>query len=129
MASHMPVTSKCKSIKNEQMCVSNNQKLQWEAQLCQVKNPFKAMHSDSRAKFVTFFLMSDSWNSLKKHSNLCLRWIMRSAKNQTISKIWPKLLQRHIFKNHYKTMLILIIWGQEGSNVIKTTFSIFYNFS
>ena len=120
MASHMPLTSKSKCIKNEQMCVSKNQKLQWEAQLCQVKNPFKAMHSDSRAKFVTCFLMSNSWTSLKKHCNLCLRWIMRSVKNQTFSKIWPKLPQRHIFKNHYKTLLILIIWGQDCSKCHET---------
>ena len=116
----MPNISKCKFIKNGQMCISKKQKLQREAQSGQDKNAFEAMHSDSRAKFDTFFLMSNSWKSLKKHSNLCLRWIMRSVKNQTFSKIWPKLPQRHIFKNHYKTLLILIIWGQDGSKCHET---------
>ena len=108
-------TSKCKFIKNNKMCISKNQKLEGEAQYGQDKNAFKATHGDSRAKFVTFFLMSNSWKSLKQHSNSCLRWILRSLKNQTCWKIWSKLPQRHIFKNHYKTLLILIIWGQDGS--------------
>ena len=116
----MPLTSKSPSIKNDQMCISKNQKLQREAQFGQVKNAFGAMHSDSRAKIDTFLLMTNIWKSLKMHGNLCLRWILRSLKNQTFSKIWPKLPQRHIFKNHYKTLLILIIWGQDGSKCHET---------
>ena len=45
-------------------------KLQREAQFGQVKNAFKATHSDSRAKFVTSFLMSNSWKSLKQLNNM-----------------------------------------------------------
>ena len=97
------------------MRISKYQKLQRKAQFGQVQNAFEAMHSDSRAKLDTLFLMSNSWKSLKMHGNLCLRWILKSVKNQTFSKIWPKLPQPHIFKNHYKTCLIFIIWGQDGS--------------
>ena len=54
MASHKPLTSESKFIKNDKMCISKNQKLQREAQFGQVKNAFGAIHSDSRAKIVTF---------------------------------------------------------------------------
>ena len=55
MASHKLLTLADGWMKNDQLCISKNQKLQREAQFGQVKNAFEATHSDSRAKNVTFF--------------------------------------------------------------------------
>ena len=42
-------------MKNDQLCISKNKKkLQRKAQFGQVKNAFEAIHSDSKAKIVTF---------------------------------------------------------------------------
>ena len=85
------------------MCSAKNQKLEGEAQFGQVTYAFEATHSDSRAKIVTFFLMTHLWKSLKIHWNFPSKWIMRSSTKQASCKLPSKWLR----KNTYKTSAIL----------------------
>ena len=112
MASHKLLTLADGWMKNDQLCISKNQKLQREAQFGQVKNAFEATHSDSRAKIVTFCLLTNSWKSLKMHCNLPSKWIMRSPKKQA----WCRGVSKWECKNTYKTCDILHICSKCQEN-------------
>ncbi len=96
------------------MCISKYQKMQREAQVGQVKNACGAIHSDSRAKIVTFLLMTHLWQSLKMHCNFHSKWILRSPKKQ----VWCKLVSKWKLKNTYKTRVMLHICSKWQENSV-----------
>ena len=113
-ASHKLLTLADGWLKSDQLCISKNQKLQREAQFGQVKNAFEATHSDSRAKNVTLFLLTTSWESLKMHCNLPSKWIMRSPKKQARCRG----VSKGQCKNTYKTCDILHICSTCQENYV-----------
>ena len=103
-ASHKLLTLADGWLKNDQLCISKNQKMQREAQFGQVKNAFEATHSDSRAKITTFVLLTNSCKSSKMHCNFPSKWIMRSLKKQA----WCELASKS--KAKINTFLVMSNW-------------------
>ena len=73
------------------MCISKNQKLQREAQYGQDKNAFKAMHSDSRAKFVTFCLMSNFCKIVNNTLQFPFQMDYEKPKKASMMQTGPKM--------------------------------------
>ena len=114
MASHNLLMLADGWMKHDQMGIAKNKKLPGEAKCGQVKNAFEATHSDSRAKIVTFFLLTNSWKSLKMHCNLPSKWIMRSPKKQA----WCRGVSKWQCQNICKSCDILHICSKLQENYV-----------
>ena len=96
--SNMPLTQKANLSRKSKDASQNIKQLQRETQFSQVKNEFEATHSDSIAKTVTYFLISNLCNPLKMHRNFPYKLIMRSPKKQVWCKLASKWQRKKLIK-------------------------------